>query len=122
MSVSPLLLADWPAPPGVRALTTLRHGLGMSQPPFDDFNLGNRYAGDGDDPIARRRFTSALKIRANQAARLAAEDSVQLHGAIGMTEEYILGRYVRFLAAAQTLFGDADWHLERLAAQVPSPQ
>lgn len=46
----PWLPADWPAPPGVTAFTTLRHGAGSSLPPFDHFNLGNRTAADGDDP------------------------------------------------------------------------
>ncbi|WMJ71412.1 peptidoglycan editing factor PgeF [Stenotrophomonas sp. 24(2023)] len=46
----PLLQADWPAPPGVHALTTRRHGTGVSHAPFDQFNLGNRHAADGDDP------------------------------------------------------------------------
>ena len=50
MNESPLLFADWPAPPGVHAFTTLRQGIGVSQPPFDTFNLGNRYTADGDDP------------------------------------------------------------------------
>ena len=48
--MSPFLHADWPAPPGVHGLTTLRYGAGRSQPPFDTFNLGNRFAADGDDP------------------------------------------------------------------------
>ncbi|AXK71000.1 peptidoglycan editing factor PgeF [Lysobacter sp. TY2-98] len=43
------LHADWPAPPGVQGLTTLRFGAGRSQAPFDTFNLGNRHAADGDD-------------------------------------------------------------------------
>lgn len=46
----PLLQADWPAPPGVRALTTRRHGAGISPAPFAQFNLGNRHAADGDSP------------------------------------------------------------------------
>lgn len=50
MNEGPLLPANWPAPPGVHAFTTLRHGIGASQPPFDTFNLGNRHAADGDDP------------------------------------------------------------------------
>lgn len=41
--------ADWPAPPGVVAFTTLRGGDGASQPPFDAFNLGARC---GDDPAS----------------------------------------------------------------------
>ncbi|WP_372018702.1 peptidoglycan editing factor PgeF [Pseudoxanthomonas sp. 10H] len=44
-----LLPADWPAPPGVVAFTTVRHGAGHSAAPFDTFNLGAR---SGDDPQA----------------------------------------------------------------------
>ena len=44
-----ILPADWPAPPGVVAFTTLRHGAGTSRAPFDAFNLGARC---GDDPRA----------------------------------------------------------------------
>ncbi len=43
----PWLEADWPAPRGVRAFTTLRHGEGVSGAPFDHFNFGVRC---GDDP------------------------------------------------------------------------
>ena len=61
--MSAFLRADWPAPPGVQALTTLRHGLGVSQPPFDAFNLGARC---GDDPAAvaenRRQLLEALHL------------------------------------------------------------
>ena len=42
-----VLAADWPAPPGVHALTTLRGPAGDSQPPFDRFSFGLR---NGDDP------------------------------------------------------------------------
>ena len=44
-----VLEAGWPAPRKVRAFTTLRYGAGTSLAPFDSFNLGNRYAADGDD-------------------------------------------------------------------------
>jgi len=47
------LPADWPAPPGVRAFTTLRYGAGSSLPPFDQFNLGGRE--DAPAQIARNR-------------------------------------------------------------------
>lgn len=60
MGDSPLLPADWPAPPRVRAFTTLRHGAGGSAPPFDTFNLGNRSAADGDDPAQVQRNRDAL--------------------------------------------------------------
>lgn len=55
--------ADWPAPPGVRALTTLRHGLGVSPAPFDTFNLGSR-CGDEAGAVAenRRQLDAALTL------------------------------------------------------------
>lgn len=57
MNRAPVVHADWPAPAGVHAFTTLRHGAGHSATPFDTFNLGNRHAADGDDPavVARNR-------------------------------------------------------------------
>jgi polyphenol oxidase len=60
VSESALLLADWPAPPGVHAFTTLRRGIGESQAPFDTFNLGNRNAVDGDDPAMVDRNRALL--------------------------------------------------------------
>lgn len=48
--MSAILPADWPAPGNVRAFTTLRHGAGRSQAPFDSFNLGTRYGQYRDDP------------------------------------------------------------------------
>lgn len=53
----PWIRAGWPAPRGVRGLTTLRHGLGVSKAPFDTFNMGNCTAAEGDDPadVARNR-------------------------------------------------------------------
>lgn len=61
--MSAFLHADWPAPPGVRALTTLRFGLGVSLPPFDRFNLGNR-CGDAAEAVAenRRQLEAALQL------------------------------------------------------------
>ena len=61
MNRAPVVQAAWPAPRGVHAFTTLRHGAGVSQAPFDHFNLGNKYAADGDDPatVARNRVQLA---------------------------------------------------------------
>ena len=55
--------ADWPAPLGVRAITTLRNGLGTSLPPFDRLNLGAR-CGDDVDAVAgnRRMLERALQL------------------------------------------------------------
>ena len=61
MSRAPWLLAGWPAPPGVQAFTTLRHGAGGSQPPFDSFNMGNRSSPEGDDPQQVQRNRDELQ-------------------------------------------------------------
>jgi YfiH family protein len=54
LTVPARLHADWPAPPGVVAFTTLRSGAGISQAPFDSFNLGAR-CGDDVDVVAHNR-------------------------------------------------------------------
>lgn len=61
--MSAFLRADWDAPPGVRALTTLRHGLGDSRSPFDHFNLGSR-CGDAADSVRenRRQLDAVLAL------------------------------------------------------------
>ena len=55
--------ADWPAPPGVRALTTTRYGLGVSEAPFDTFNLGLRSGDEFDAALEnRRQLEAALQL------------------------------------------------------------
>ena len=49
-----VLQAAWTPPPGVNALTTLRRPFGVSEPPFDSFNLGDR-CGDDPDRVASNR-------------------------------------------------------------------
>lgn len=53
-----VLRADWPAPPGVQALVTLRGPAGDSAPPFDRFDMGLR---NGDDPAAVARNRALLE-------------------------------------------------------------
>ena len=50
------------------------------------------------------------------AARDVWQECLQLHGAIGMTQEYVLGQYFKRLALACTLYGALEQQLERLAA------
>ena len=44
--------------------------------------------------------------------RMAGETALQLHGAIGFTEEYILGRYYKRLLVIDALCGNADHQLQ----------
>ena len=72
-------------------------------------------AGTADLLLARRQCAAA-RICVAQTARHVWEESVQLHGAIGMTQEYQLGHYVKRLAVGCTLYGGVEEHLGKLAA------
>nr|MBF0685654.1 acyl-CoA dehydrogenase family protein [Pseudomonas sp.] len=67
-----------------------------------------------DDAPARKRAVSLAKAFVSSSGRKVGEESVQLHGAVGMTDEYAVGHYYKCLAASANLFGDAHWHHERL--------
>jgi butyryl-CoA dehydrogenase len=69
-----------------------------------------------DAPARRARAVSLAKAFVCAQGRAVGEDGVQLHGAIGMTDEYAVGHYYKRLAAAANLFGDEPWHLARLDA------
>ena len=72
-------------------------------------------AASKSDPLIKRHI-AATKAFVAQVAHHVWEESVQLHGAIGMTQEYEVGSYVKRLAMAANLFGDAALHLERVAS------
>lgn len=68
------------------------------------------------DDATRMRAVSCAKAFVSTAGRALGEDAVQLHGAVGMTDEMEVGHCYKRLAAHANLFGDADWHLARLDA------
>lgn len=70
----------------------------------------------GDDAAARARAVSAAKAVIGDAARFVAQNAVQLHGAMGMTDELAVGHYFRKATAIEQQFGTADHHLRRYAA------
>jgi alkylation response protein AidB-like acyl-CoA dehydrogenase len=78
--------------------------------------LASMQAGEPDAAV-RRRQMRAVKIEIGRAARFVGQQSIQLHGGIGMTMEYAIGHYFKRLTAIDTLFGDADHHLALLAAE-----
>ncbi len=69
-------------------------------------------AGNLDSPD-RDRHVSATKSLVGRTARLVAEESIQMHGGIAMTEAYALAPLARRLIAADHRYGDEDWHLAR---------
>lgn len=67
------------------------------------------------DAKERRRVISAAKVQIGKSGRFVGQQSIQLHGGIGMTEEYAAGHYFKRLTMIDQSFGDADHHLDRFA-------
>jgi alkylation response protein AidB-like acyl-CoA dehydrogenase len=61
------------------------------------------------------QLVSLAKARCSDAYVLAANEGVQMHGGIGMTDEHDIGFYLKRARAAEMTFGDAAWHRERWA-------
>jgi alkylation response protein AidB-like acyl-CoA dehydrogenase len=68
------------------------------------------------DAAARSRTVSAAKARIADACRKVSQESIQLHGGMGMSDEVKVSHTFRRLTAIAQQFGDADHHLERFAA------
>jgi alkylation response protein AidB-like acyl-CoA dehydrogenase len=67
------------------------------------------------DGERRPRAAAAAKYLSARSARLVGYEAVQMHGAMGMTEELGLGRFVRRIAALDARLGTPAQHLQRLA-------
>jgi pimeloyl-CoA dehydrogenase len=68
------------------------------------------------DPVQRRRLVSAAKVLASQKGREIGLAAIQLHGAMGMTDECRVSHYAKRLMVMGQSLGDAAWHLQRLTA------
>ena len=70
-------------------------------------------------PTAERRAAMArAKVQLGNAMRLVAKDAVQLHGGIGVTDEYIVSHYFKKLTTMEMSFGDTLHHLGEVSARM----
>ena len=60
-------------------------------------------------------MVSVAKAKAGRASQLAAQEGVQMHGGIGMTDEYDIGLYMKRDRVLNELFGDPAYHADQLA-------
>jgi alkylation response protein AidB-like acyl-CoA dehydrogenase len=67
------------------------------------------------DAKERARIVSAAKIKIGDAARKVSQESVQLHGGMGMSDELKVSHAFRRLTVIAREWGDVDHHLERFA-------
>ena len=77
--------------------------------------LAAMHCQDGDR-IRRQHLLSAAKVTIGQACRYIAQNAVQLHGGMGMTDELIVSHWFKRLTVIEMSFGDTDMHLQRFAS------
>ncbi|MDY0012658.1 MAG: acyl-CoA dehydrogenase family protein [Rhodocyclaceae bacterium] len=69
---------------------------------------------DGE-PAVRRQALSALKYQVGKSGKFVCGQSIQLHGGIGVTEEYIIGHYFKRMTMIEYALGNSHFHLQQLA-------
>ena len=69
---------------------------------------------DRDDD-ARARELAGVKARLGKAGRFVGQESIQLHGGMGMTDEMTIGHYFKRLTMIDRTFGDTDHCMRRYA-------
>lgn len=66
-----------------------------------------------DDANTRHAGVSAAKVLISKAARWVTGQCIQLHGGIGVTEEYMVGHHYKAMLTFEQRFGDSNWHLDQ---------
>ena len=68
-----------------------------------------------EDPVKARDLVSAAKARACTTANRAVQEGVQMHGGMGMTDQFDIGLFMKRARVVQELLGDAHFHADRHA-------
>lgn len=61
-------------------------------------------------------MVSAAKAKLGEVALLSSQEAIQMHGGIGMTDEFDIGFFIKRVRVADALFGDAAFHTARFAS------
>ena len=72
-------------------------------------------ANDFDDAKERATAVAAAKVQIGKSAKFVGQQSIQLHGGIGMTMEAKIGHYFKRLSMIENTFGDTEYHLRRVS-------
>ncbi len=70
---------------------------------------------DETNPLERSKAMAATKVQIGKSGNFVGKQAIQLHGGIGVTEEYVVGHYFKRLTVMESIFGDTDFHLAALA-------
>ena len=71
-----------------------------------------------DNPAERSRAMSRAKYQIGRSMRHIGQEAVQLHGGIGVTDEYIVSHYFKKLTQLEMTFGDSLHHLGEVSAHM----
>ena len=71
-------------------------------------------ASEFDNARERATAVAAAKVQIGKSAKFVGQQSIQLHGGIGMTQEAKIGHYFKRLTMIENTFGDTDYHLRRV--------
>ncbi|MCC8942479.1 pimeloyl-CoA dehydrogenase small subunit [Bradyrhizobium sp. Arg68] len=72
-------------------------------------------ASDFDDAKERSSAVAAAKVQVGKSLKFVGQQSIQLHGGIGMTMEAKIGHYFKRLTMIENTLGDTDYHLRRVS-------
>jgi pimeloyl-CoA dehydrogenase small subunit len=72
-------------------------------------------AGDFEDAKERSNAVAAAKVQIGKSLKFVGEQSIQLHGGIGMTMETKIGHFFKRLTMIESTFGDTAFHLRRVS-------
>jgi alkylation response protein AidB-like acyl-CoA dehydrogenase len=72
-----------------------------------------------NDPApARRRALAQAKLQLGQSMRFVGQQCIQLHGGIGVTDEYVAGHYFKRLTVMEMTYGDSMHQLGEVSARM----
>lgn len=72
----------------------------------------------GEAEPQRRRALSQAKVQLGQSMRFVGQQCIQLHGGIGVTDEYIVSHYFKRLTQMEMTFGDTLHHLGEVSQRM----
>jgi len=72
----------------------------------------------GEPTAARRRAISQARVQLGHSMRFVGQQCVQLHGGIGVTDEYVASHYFKRLTVLEMGFGDTLHHLGEVSARM----
>lgn len=68
---------------------------------------------EDESAAARGKALSATKVQIARSGRYVGQQAIQLHGGIGMSEEYAVGHYFKRMSMLELALGDVEHHLRR---------